>query len=47
MIEDAEKFFGGIPLIEIELGGKVLETPFSNYFWKLDEDTWVLAVMSR
>ena len=47
VIEDAGKFFGGIPPILIELGGKVLETPFSNYFWKLDEDTWVLAVMCR
>lgn len=31
----AETFFRFIPPLKVELGGKILETPLSNYFWKI------------
>jgi hypothetical protein len=44
-IEDAHLFFNWLPALEIEFEDKILQTPLSNYFWRLDDKTWALAVM--
>ena len=44
-IEDPAMFFSWLPPLEIELKDKILQTPLSNYFWKMDDNIWALAVM--
>jgi hypothetical protein len=36
VLADAEKFFEEAPKVVMEMGGQMLETPLSNYFWRLD-----------
>ena len=35
-----------MPPIAIEIGGAVLNTPISNYFWNIGEGQWALGLVS-
>ncbi len=42
---DPNKFFGDFPPLKIEIGNQILDTPISNYFWKLENNTWALGIV--
>jgi hypothetical protein len=45
VIKDAARFFGKAPPVKIEIGGEILDTPLSNYFWLLEDDKWAVAAL--